>query len=74
MQEREAGRQPADSHEVPIAGTTAAPSGGGGAAAGTVRTPLGTMVLVLIYAAATVVLWAYVYYHMLRYGGGLGGH
>ncbi len=41
---------------------------------GRVRTPQGTMVIVLIYAAATVLLWAYVYYHMLRYGGGLGGH
>ncbi|OUN00708.1 MAG: hypothetical protein BAA04_08630 [Firmicutes bacterium ZCTH02-B6] len=39
-----------------------------------VRTPQGTMVIVLIYAAATVLLWAYMYYHMLRYGGGLGGH
>ncbi|HEY8417472.1 MAG TPA: hypothetical protein VIK93_05505 [Limnochordales bacterium] len=50
------------------------PQGTGEAAAGGVRTPLGTMVIVLIYAAATVILWAYVYYHMLRYGGGLGGH
>ncbi|HEY8497253.1 MAG TPA: hypothetical protein VIK98_09525 [Limnochordales bacterium] len=39
-----------------------------------VRTPQGTMAIVLIYAAATVLLWAYVYYHMLRYGGGLSGH
>ncbi|MBO8141255.1 MAG: hypothetical protein H0Z37_03625 [Firmicutes bacterium] len=39
-----------------------------------VRTPLGTMVIVLVYALGTVILWSYMYYHTLRYGGGLGGH
>jgi len=43
-------------------------------AGGRVRTPLGTMCLVLIYAVATIVLWSYVYYHMLRYGGEIIGH
>jgi len=58
----------------PGEGTPEGPEGAGESATSGVRTPLGTMVIVLIYAAATVILWAYVYYHMLRYGGGLGGH
>lgn len=37
------------------------------------RTPQGTMTIVLIYAAATVVLWFYMYYIVLKSDGYLGG-
>ncbi|HEX6989559.1 MAG TPA: hypothetical protein VF282_08825 [Bacillota bacterium] len=45
-----------------------------GEAAGEVRTPQGTMLVVLVYIAITVVLWGYVYYDMLRFQGISGGH
>ena len=45
-----------------------------GQAAGEVRTPQGTMLVVLVYIAITVVLWGYVYYDMLRFQGIAGGH
>lgn len=37
-------------------------------------TPQGTMVVVLLYALGTVLLWSYVYYYTLRFGGVIGGH
>lgn len=43
-------------------------------AGGDVVTPQGTMVLVLLYALGTVLLWSYVYYYTLRFGGVIGGH
>jgi len=65
MQDAQAARRPDGVEERDTGGPTEA---------GRVRTPQGTMVIVLIYAAATILLWGYVYYHMLRYGGGLVGH
>ena len=41
--------------------------------AGEVKTPQGTMTIVLIYAVATVVLWGYMYYILLRSSGYLDG-
>lgn len=38
------------------------------------RTPQGTMLIALVYAGATVVLWGYVYLIMLSHGGALDGH
>lgn len=35
-------------------------------AAREVRTPQGTMLIVLLYGAALVIVWAYLYYVMLR--------
>jgi len=45
-----------------------------GGTPGEVRTPQGTMLVVLVYIAITVVLWGYVYYGMLRFQGITGGH
>lgn len=45
-----------------------------GEAAGEVRTPQGTMLVVLVYIAIMVVLWGYVYYGMVRFQGIAGGH
>lgn len=54
------------------------PANGSGRSTGEVgsevRTPQGTMLVVLVYIAITVVLWGYVYYGMLRFQGITGGH
>ena len=42
--------------------------------AGELRTPQGTMLIVLVYITITVLLWGYVYYDMLRFQGIAGGH
>lgn len=46
-----------------------------GVAAGTkeVEAPLGTMLIVLVYGAGTIILWFYMYYILLKSDGLLGG-